>query len=103
MATIPDYLIQIGAGKVTKAQSAFAALLLQYAGSNVIQRITDAGKTQLIGDAVRDVVYWGQTGSLWECFAAVERIQITPEMDPFLTEAIKQEFKNKLVEIISSL
>lgn len=101
--SLPPYLIALGASKVAKAQQAFANLTLQYAGTNVIQQITAAGKTQLIGEAVRDAMYWGSTGSLWECYKAVENIKITPEMAPFLTESIKQDFKNKLIEIISSL
>lgn len=103
MSNIPPYLIAIGASKVAAAQSAFNKLVLQYAGANVIQQITAAGKTQLIGEAVRDVIYWGSTGSLWEAYKAVEAIKITPEMAPFLTEALKQDFKNKLVEMIGNL
>lgn len=100
---IPDYLIQIGAAKIQKAQQSFNALLLDFAGANVIQRITDAGKTELIGHAVRDVLFWGQSGSLWEAYKATERVIITPEMSPFLTEETKQQFKNRIIEILSSL
>lgn len=101
--SIPDYLVQYGAAKIAKAQIAFNTLVAQYAGANVVQQITAAGKTKLIGDALRDVMYWGQTGSLWECYHAVEEVQITPEMAPFLTEEIKQQFKNKLIEILGTL
>lgn len=100
---IPDYLIQYGASKIAKAQVSFNDLVAQYAGSNVIQQITAAGKTKLIGETLKDVMYWGQTGSLWECYRAVEAVKITPEMAPFLTEEIRQQFKNKLVEILSGL
>lgn len=103
MATIPPYLIQIGADKVNKAKTLFGTLINQYAGANLIQQITAAGKTKLIADAVRDVMYYGTTGSLWEAYSAVEAIQVTPEMAPFITEDIKQDFKNKLIGIISSL
>lgn len=103
MSQIPDYLIQIGAAKIAKAQTEFNKLVAQFAGANVIQQITAAGKTGLIGEAVRDVMYWGQTGSLWEAYKAVEKVQITPEMAPFLTEQTKQDFKNKLIQILASL
>lgn len=103
MSKPPDYLIQIGAEKIAKAQAEFNKLVAQFAGANVVQQITSQGKTELIGDAVRDIMYWGQTGSLWEAYKAVEKIKITPEMAPFLTEEKKQEFKNKLIQILSSL
>lgn len=100
---VPDYLSNIGASKVTKAQQGFADLVRSYAGANIIMQITAAGKTKLIGDAVQEVLYWGSTGSLWEAYCAIERIEITPEMAPFMTGALKQEFKNKVIELISSL
>jgi hypothetical protein len=103
MSQIPQYLVDYGASKVKAAQEAFAKLSQQIAGTNVIQQITAAGKTKLIADAVKDAAYYGNSGSLWECYRAVESIQITPEMAPFLTEEKKQQFKNKLIEIISSL
>lgn len=103
MSNPPDYLIKIGADKIAKAQTEFNKLVAQFAGANVVQQITAQGKTELIGTAVRDIMYWGQTGSLWEAYKAVEKINITPEMAPFLTEEKKQEFKNKLIQILSSL
>ena len=101
--SLPDYLVGIGQQKTTKAQQAFAQLVASYSGANIIRQITNAGKTELIGNATKEVVYWGSIGSLWEAYKAAERMQITPEMAPFLTEEIKQEFKNKIVQIISSL
>lgn len=103
MSDVPQYLIDIGASKIAKAQAAFAALVQQISGQNLIEQITLAGKTKLIADAVRPVVYYGTTGSLWEAYAAAQSIVITPEMSPFLTEEKRQQFKNKLVEIISGL
>lgn len=100
---VPDYLVNIGASKATAAQAAFAALVQEYAGANIILQITAAGKTELIGNAVKEVLFWGNSGSLWQAYAAVEKMVITPDMAPFLTGAHKQEFKNKLIQIISSL
>jgi hypothetical protein len=100
---LPPELLAYGKAKVDKAKVEFEKLLLEFGGENVIRQITAANKTRLIGDAVRDVVYWGQTGSLWEAYRATEAIKITPEMAPFLTEDKKQEFKNRIVQIISSL
>jgi hypothetical protein len=103
MSDIPDYLIQWGAVKVTNAQHEFQKLINEFAGENIIQQITAANKTQLIGDAVKEVIYWGTTGSLWEAYKATEKIKLTEEMAPFLTEEKKQKFKNRLIDIISNL
>lgn len=93
----------IGASKVKQAQDLFREIIALYAGENVIAQITAAGKTKLISDAVRDVAYYGNQGSLWEAYTATEKVIITPEMAPFLTEARRQKFKNLLVEAISKL
>lgn len=100
---IPPYLIAIGAAKIAQAQAGFDAIIAEFGGVNVIAQITAAGKTKLIADAVKDVVYYGSTGSLWEAYGAAEKIVITPEMAPFLTEERRQAFKNRLIEVLSSL
>lgn len=103
MPLVPPQYIPYGAAKVKQAQTLFAELISNFAGENVIAQITSAGKTKLIADSVKEVLYYGGQGSLFEAFSAVEKIIITPEMSPFLTETRKQEFKNKIVEIISKL
>ncbi len=100
---IPPHLVIIGASKVSKAKEEFNKLVNEVAGENMIAQITAAGKTKLIADALKDVAYYGAQGSLWEVYTAVEKIQITPEMAPFLTEERKQAFKNRIVGIISNL
>ena len=104
MATnIPPQLVAIGAAKVAKAKEEFSKLVDEVAGENIIAQITAAGKTKLIADALKDVAYYGSQGSLWEVFYAVEKVQITPEMAPFLTEERRQRFKNRIIQILSSL
>ena len=103
MSLVPPQYIIIGAAKVAKARDGFNKLISELAGENLVAQITAAGKTKLISDAVKDVLYYGNSGSLWEAFIATERIVITPEMAPYLTEQKKNEFKNRLVALISSL
>lgn len=100
---IPPYLVIIGASKVAKAKSEFDKLVNDVAGENIIAQITAAGKTKLLADALKDVAYYGSQGSLWEVYSAIEKVNITPEMAPFLTEERRQNFKNKIIAIISSL
>jgi hypothetical protein len=103
MPLVPPQYIIIGAAKVQKAKDGFNKLINEMAGENLIAQITAAGKTKIISDAVKDVLVYGNSGSLWEAYIAVEKIAITPEMAPYLTEVRKQEFKNKIIELISSL
>lgn len=100
---IPPYLTAIGSSKIKQAQDSFNILILEFGGENVIAQITAAGKTKLIADTFKMVMYYGQTGSLWECYKAVEAIKVTPEMAPYITEERKQMFKNKLIEALSKL
>ena len=103
MPLVPPQYIPLGAAKVKQAQELFAKIVQEFAGENLLAQITAAGKTKLIQDAVQEVLNYGNAGSLWEAYAAVERVKITPEMAPFMTGARKNEFKNKLVEAISRL
>lgn len=103
MPLVPQQYIIIGAAKVAQAKAGFDKLINEFGGENVIAQITAAGKTKLIADAMKDVMFYGSTGSLWEVYVAAERVQITPEMAPFLTEQRRQEFKNRIVQLISSL
>ena len=103
MSLVPPQYIALGASKVKQAQDLFSQIVQEFAGENLLAQITAAGKTKLIQDAVQEVLDYGNAGSLWEAYAAIERVKITPEMAPFLTGARKMEFKNKLVEALSKL
>lgn len=100
---LPDYAITAALPTVQAAQAKFQLLVQQYIAANIVRGITTSGKVALIGNAVGQVAFWGAQGSLWQCYKAVGAIVITPEMAPFLTEDIREEFKNKLIAIISSL
>ena len=100
---VPPQYISVGAAIITKAQAGFAELISEFGGANVIAQITQAGKTKLIADAVKDVIYYGNQGSLWEAYSACEKIKVTPEMAPFITEDRKQQFKNRIIQILGTL
>jgi hypothetical protein len=63
---------------------------------NIAMGITQAGKTKLILDTLRDVHYYLQAGSLYEVLTAVDVITVTQEMSPFITTARLTAFKNKI-------
>jgi hypothetical protein len=63
---------------------------------NIAMGITQAGKTKLILDTLKDVYYYLQAGSLYEVLTAVDAITVTQEMSPFITTARLTTFKNKI-------
>lgn len=103
MSIVPPQFIPIGSAKVAKAQQLFQQIVQDFAGENLIAQITAAGKTKLIQDAVAEVLFYGNAGSLYEAYIAVERIKFTPEMAPFLDGSRKGEFKDRLIQALSSL
>jgi hypothetical protein len=83
-------------GIVKKTREFGESLMDSSAADNIRFGITQAGKTKLIGDAVRDVVYYLRSGSLYEAMTAIDAIVITPEMAPFITAENLVLFKNKI-------
>lgn len=93
----------MGSVVAQRAVAGFTEMMAEYVGGNIVSQITKAGKTQLIGDTLKEVVYWGNLASLYQVLGALERVKVTPEMAPFFTEATKQEMKNRVVQILSAL
>lgn len=74
--------------KIQKAIMGFNTIMVQFAASNVIGGITQAGKTQLIADALEDVQRYGQSGSLYAAISALQSVSLTSEMKPFLDPSV---------------
>lgn len=89
--------------KVKKAIKGANSLINKFCAENIAMGITQAGKTKLLADALRDVFYYAQTGSLYECLSSLSSVQVTPEMSPFLTEERKTELQQKLSNLLSTL
>jgi hypothetical protein len=98
---IPDYLSAIGQAKYSTCMDIFNQLLTEFGGNNIIAQITAAGKTKLISDAMSETVKYGLVGDLWEVYKQVSLIQITPDMAPYITEDRRQNFKNRLLELMA--
>lgn len=88
---------------VLSAQAAWAGMVQQFAAENIAMGITQAGKTQLISDALEQVLVYGSSGSLWQAYAALNEVVVTPEMAPYLTEERIQWMKNIMIQAISGL
>ena len=96
-ASLPPPDIEAQYVAMIKNAKAFAdSLINSTAANNIRFGITQAGKTKLIGDAVKETVYYLSSGSLYEAVAEIDKIVVTPEMAPFITTANLLEFKNKI-------
>src|ERR1700677_3606386 len=71
---------------VTNAINAWKTLVIVVAAENIAMGITASGKTKLISDTLGPIVMYGQMGSLWEAYNALNEIEVTPEMSPYITE-----------------
>ncbi len=78
-------------------------MVVTFAAENIAMGITQQGKTQLIASALQEVLTYGSSGSLWQAYAALSNVQITPEMSPFLTTARIEWMRNSMIQIISLL
>lgn len=99
----PPNAQQIVQAKIQNAINGFNAMLIQYAALNVLSGITQAGKTQLIADTLADVQRYGQSGSLYAAITALQAVQITPEMAPFLTADVITSLINQTLAVLASL
>lgn len=88
---------------VQKAQVVWTLMVAEFAAENIAMGITQANKTALIADALYTVAVYGSQGSLWQAFAALSAVKVTPEMAPFLTNDRIQFMKNKMITVISQL
>lgn len=89
--------------KIQNAINGFNTILIQYVASNVLSGITQQGKTQLIADALADVQRYGQSGSLYAAITALQQVDITPEMAPFLTAPIVASLISQTLAVLASL
>lgn len=100
---IPDYQFEKAKASVSKAIDAWKNLVIIVAAENVAMGITQQNKTKLIADAMMPVMMYGQSGSLWQAYQALDGIHITPEMAPYITEDRRTWMKNQIIQIISNL
>lgn len=100
---VPDIYFNKAKATIESAMAKWRELVIIVAAENVALGITQQNKTKLVADAMAPVMLYGQTGSLWQAYQALDDIVITPEMAPYITEARRQWMKNELIKIISSL
>lgn len=89
--------------KVKKAIKGVNSIINKFCAENIVMGINQANKTKLVADEFKDVIYYAQTGSLYEALSALDLVVITPEMSPFLTEARRTELRDKLLNFLANL
>lgn len=89
--------------KVKKAIKNVNNVINKFCAENMVLGVVQAGKTKLIADALKDVFYYAQTGSLYECLASLDAVTITPDMSPFITAQRKAELREKINNLIINL
>lgn len=85
------------------ASAAWTNLKDAVVAENLALGITSSGKTKLIADTLYPTMVYGASGSLWEAYNELNKIQVTPEMAPFITHARLEWMKNQLIQSIGSL
>lgn len=89
--------------KIQNAILGFNNIMVQYVAQNVLAGITQAGKTQLIADTLKDVQRYGQSGSLYAAITALQTIHLTPDMDPFLNQNVVNNLVAQTMQVLANL
>ena len=96
----PDYDIAavIQANVLEPAVAFCERIAKRFTAENIVMGITQAGKTELIGETLRDLSYWTSTGSLYCALGEIQKLKttFTPEMSPFITLARLVSFENQI-------
>ncbi len=101
--SIPDPTFNRCQQIMRNSLAAWQNIVIVVAAENIALGITSSGKTKLIADALFPVMVYGSCGSLWEAYNALNHIQITPEMYPYITKDRLEWMKNQLIQAISTL
>lgn len=72
-------------GKISDHVDGFNKLFVTYMAQNILLDLVVSGKSKLIADALADAIRYGNLGLLDQANKALLIIQVTPDMDPFIT------------------
>lgn len=73
-------------------------LINQFVAENILMGITQAGKTEVVGEALKDLSFWITQGSLYVALVELERLKVAmdPTWAPYITYDILNAFENKI-------
>lgn len=79
-------------------------IIFDFTAQNIAMGITQAGKTKVVADALRDLNYYIRCYSLYEAMAEIDRMiaaGIDPNLSPFVTETRMNDFKNVILGFLT--
>jgi len=77
-------------------------LLDDFLSENIAMGVTQAGKTALVGIALKDVSYWVSVKSLYEVMSAANAVNCTPDLAPFVTRARMNAFNARIINYLKT-
>jgi hypothetical protein len=90
---------------VSKSVEFFNNMMINCAAKNVLEGITQAGKTRDVADYLKDAMRYGQSGSLYEVVNEIDRKiseGIPTELSPFITDEKLLDMKNKALTFLNN-
>jgi len=90
---------------INDAISYFKSIQVEFAAENITLGISQSGKTKDVSDYLKNVLRYGQTGSLYEVISEIDLlIQSDPpeDLEPFITVDRLNVFKAKVSEFFNS-
>lgn len=94
---IPNDNIEAITNSILKPAQEFGqSLKNSFASENIGQGITQAGKTKMVADLLRNVDYYLTSGSLYEALSEIDRLTYDSSYSPFITSERLRVFKNKI-------
>lgn len=100
---MPQAAYDLSLSKVLYAQQCWSGLVAQFAAENLVMGMLSQGKSGLIATALKDVNFYGTSGSLWEAYNALDSVIITTDMAPFLTTARLDWMRQQMIQIVSTI
>ena len=79
-------------------------MLVEFATNNVINNITQSGKTKQVADYLGSLSYLLNSGSLYAAIEEMDRLiteGVPVELSPYVTEEIINYYKQKILEFLS--
>jgi len=89
---------------INEAISYFKTIQVEFAAENITLGITQSGKTKEVSDYLKNVLRYGQTGSLYEVIGEIDLLVQGPppnDLSPFVTVDRLQSFKAKVLQFFS--
>ena len=89
---------------INEAINYFKSMQVEFAAENITLGITQSGKTKEVSDYLKNVLRYGQTGSLYEVIGEIDLLiqsEIPADLQPFVTVDRLNAFKVKVSDFFN--